>query len=105
MPYDGIGSKLMIHKVTDFAKETSNLQKSGEIAQSHIQSHALKESALAGEQVQDIYEPSETEIKREQERKKKQGRRDGPDEPRSLPGKEEQKLPAQGAGSRIDIEI
>lgn len=98
MPYDGINSKLIIHKVTEFAKETSNLQKSGEVAQSHIQQRAAAEAARAREQVQDIYEPSEAEIRREQERKKRQGQ--GREKPADRPGKEGEK-----PGAHIDIEI
>lgn len=98
MPYDGIGAKLMIHKVTDFAKETSNLQKSGEVAQSHIQQRAAADAARAHEQVQDIYEPSEAEIRREQERKKRQDQ--GRDKPADRPRKQEEK-----PGAHIDIEI
>jgi|GEM_PF-5214618 len=107
MAYDGIGSKIMIHKVTDFAKETSNLQKSGELAQSHIQNRAAADTARAREQVQDVYEPSETVIKREQERRKRNGQWERkPAARRTADGKEQPKqLSVPGEGSRIDIKI
>lgn len=69
MSFQGIGAKIMIHKVTDFAKEASSLQKSGELAQANIHNKAAADALAKQQQVQDIYEPSYAEIQREKEHK------------------------------------
>ena len=98
MAFEGIGSKIMIHKVTDFSKEASNLQKSGEMAQAHIQNRVLQDAQLAQQQVRDVYEPSNVVIQREKEREKRE--------------KQDKKQNKHGARSalpgdpvKIDIEI
>lgn len=106
MAFEGIGSKIMIHKVTDFTKEASNLQKSGEMAQAHIQSRAAQDAQLAQHQVRDVYEPSEAVIQREKEREKKQKQENKQRESARLAQKSNtaaKTLP--GEPTRIDIEI
>lgn len=70
MSFHGVGAKIMIHKVTDFAKEANSLQKSGELAQAIIHNKATADTLAKQQQVQDIYEPSYAEIQREKEHKR-----------------------------------
>ncbi|HWR21884.1 MAG TPA: hypothetical protein VN366_00270 [Feifaniaceae bacterium] len=100
MAFEGIGSKIMIHKVTDFSKEASNLQKSGEMAQAHIQSRAMHDAELARQQVVDVYEPSDVAIQREKEREKRQQ-----EQKREEKKQEAHKKPLPGEPTKIDIEI
>ena len=99
MAFEGIGSKIMIHKVTDFSKEASNLQKSGEMAQAHIQSRAAHDAEIAQHQVADVYEPSNVAIHREKERQKRQ------QEQKREEKKREANRPLPGEPTKIDIEI
>ncbi len=98
MAFEGIGSKIMIHKVTDFSKEASNLQKSGEMAQAHIQSRAMHDAKIAQQQVQDVYEPSNVVIQREKEREKRQ-------QEQKREEKKQEHKPLPGEPRKIDIEI
>lgn len=102
MAFEGIGSKIMIHKVTDFSKEASNLQKSGEMAQAHIQNRAMQDAKIAQQQVQDVYEPSSVVIQREKEREKRrqEQKREGQKRENRINPK-----PLPGEPTRLDIEI
>ena len=103
MAFEGIGSKIMIHKVTEFTKEASNLQKSGEMAQAHIQSRAAQDAQVKQHQVRDVYEPSEVAIQREKEREKKKKQQDRQRESARQANAAAKPLP--GEPTRIDIEI
>lgn len=73
MAVQDLGSKIMIHKVTEYSKEVNNLLKSGELAQSGIHAKAVSDAQREQEQIQDIFEPSDVEIRRERERKRREG--------------------------------
>ncbi len=73
MAVQDLGSKIMIHKVTEYSKEVNTLLKSGELAQAGIHAKALTDLQREQEQIRDIYEPSDVEIRRERERKNGEG--------------------------------
>lgn len=73
MAVQDLGSKIMIHKVTEYSREVSNLLKSGEVAQSGIHAKAVADAQREQDQIQDIFEPSDVEIRRERERKRREG--------------------------------
>ena len=72
MAFEEIGSKIMIHKVTEYTKDVSSLQKGSEFLQSGLQAKAALEAQKMQQQIQDVYEPSEAIIRRDQRRNKKQ---------------------------------
>lgn len=72
MAFEEVGSKIIIHKVTEYTKDVSSLQKGSEILQSGLQAKAALEAQKMQQQIQDVYEPSEAIIRREQRRNKKQ---------------------------------
>lgn len=73
MAVQDLGSKIMIHKATEYSKEVSSLLKSGELAQSGIHAKANADAQREQAQIQDIFEPSDVEIRRERERKHREG--------------------------------
>jgi len=72
MAFEEIGSKIMIHKVTEYSKDVSSLQKGSELLQTGLQAKVALEAQKMQQQIQDVYEPSEAIIRREQRRNKKQ---------------------------------
>ena len=104
MAFEEIGSKIMIHKVTEYTKDVSSMQKANEFMQSGLQAKAALEAQKMQQQIQDVYEPSEAIIRREQRKNKKQEEEQKHKDQgkRSDVGKEHL---AQDEPRKIDIEI
>jgi len=104
MAVQDLGSKIMIHKVTEYSKEVNNLLKSGELAQSGIHAKAVADAQREQEQIQDIFEPSDVEIRRERERKRREGGKKREEHSAHDADKSSAML-LKGEPRKIDIEI
>ena len=103
MALEGIGSKIMIHKVTDVVRDANAMQKQTELMQ-HSATHQTQMQAQTQTQdVVDVYRPSEALIQREKEKR----RRDKKKERQEETERSSHSAPDGGAAphKRIDIRI
>ena len=105
MAVQDLGSKIMIHKVTEYSKEVSSLLKSGELAQSGIHAKAIADAQREQEQIQDIFEPSDVEIRRERERKRREGDKKHEEHKKAQDDNRGSSMLLKDEPRKIDIEI
>lgn len=72
MSFEGLGSKMIINKSTDVARDTASQQKQAEIMQMIAQKRKQAEDLIEQSQVRDVYQPSETLIQRERDKDKRE---------------------------------
>lgn len=70
MSIEGVNSKIMIHKATEFAREAGSQVKRAEVMQTHLQRQSDAEAKATAAQVNDVYEASEVLIQKENEKKR-----------------------------------
>lgn len=75
MAIDSIGPKMMIQSATEVAKDTSAIQKHGEMMQNSATQQVQSDAERMTDQVIDLNEAEEAIIQRERERERQQRRK------------------------------
>lgn len=71
MSMDGISSKIMIHRATDFSRDATNVQRQGAQISQAAEEQVKTQAQIETHDVVDVYKAVEDRIRREKEKEKK----------------------------------